>query len=172
LRIRARAARVDPAASLAGASPSDVAEGLQLLRQIAEDIHVLAARAPRVIPPIAPYDPAAAELLRAIAATSQGQKFSVAELLSAVEVVADRVEDKRLRDAIVGALGGEFNGKRLGQLLRRVAKAPISDSFCVVRVGKKKRDGVTWRVATFEAAKVAKVVAPPASDVKNYTNGT
>jgi hypothetical protein len=156
-----RLAHVDPAASLAGASPEVVAEirleMLQLQRQMAADLRVLAAAAPRALPPIATYGADDAELLRAIAATSEGRKFSVSELLLRAEVVLDPAEDRRLRDAIVAALG-EVNGKRLGQLLRRVEGADI-DSLCVARVGRA-RDGVSWRVATFADLKDAEVVAP------------
>jgi hypothetical protein len=121
---------------------------------MAEDIHILAARVPRALTPIAAYD---AELLRAIAATSEGRKFSVAELLLRAEVVADRAEDRRLRDAILGALG-EVNGKRLGQLLRRVEGADI-EQLHVVRVGKG-RDGIAWRIASSAGLKPAVTVAP------------
>jgi hypothetical protein len=131
------------------------------LRRIAKGIDILVARTSRAVPPIAAYGADYAELLGAIAANSEGRAFTISSLLSAVEVVADRAEDQRLRSAIVAALG-EVNGKRLGQLLRRVENADI-DSLCVARVGKKKRDGVTWRVATFEPEIVAKVVASSAS---------
>jgi hypothetical protein len=129
----------------------------------------LATSASRALPPAAaPYDPAAAELLRAIAARSEGP-FTVAELLLRAEVVADRVEDERLRSAIVGALG-ELNGKRLGQLLRRVENTDV-DSLCVARVGRA-RDGVSWCVATFEPEKDARSRCGASIKVKSCANGT
>jgi hypothetical protein len=167
--MRALLPRVDPAASLAGASPSDVAEILRLLRQIAKGIDILVTRTSRAMPPIAAYGADDAELLHAISASSGGRVFRVADLLLRAEVVADRAEDRRLRDAILGALG-EVNGKRLGQLLRRVEGADI-DSLCVARVGRA-RDGISWRVATSAGSKTAKVVAPPASNVKSCADGT
>jgi hypothetical protein len=155
--MRARLAPVDPAASLAGVSPQDVAEGLQLLRQIAEDIHVLAARAPRALHPIAAYGADYAELLHAISLASEGGKFTVSRLLSAVEVVAERVEDERLRSAIVTALGG-VSGRSLGKLLRKIEGIDFS-GMCVERVGTE-REGIKWRIAGSAGLKPAVTVAP------------
>ena len=141
--MRKRAPPQDAAATVAGVSPQDVAEGLQLLRQIAEDIHVLAARAPRALHPIAAYGDYA-ELLHAISLASEGGKFTVSRLLSAVEVVAERVEDERLRSAIVTALGG-VSGRSLGKLLRKIEGIDFS-GMCVERVGTE-REGIKWRIA-------------------------
>jgi hypothetical protein len=94
------------------------------------------------------------ELLRAIAVTSEGRKFTVSELL---ETISDRSADQRLRAAIIGALGG-INGRRLGHLLRRVEGSDI-EQLRVVRVGAG-RDGVSWRVATSAGLKPADTVAP------------
>ena len=100
--------------------------------------------------------PGEADLLRAIAATTEGLKFTVSELLLHAEVVADRAADQRLHDAIVAAVGA-INGRRLGKLLRRVEGSNI-DGLCVIRVGAD-RDGVSWRVCGFAVLKTAITVA-------------
>jgi hypothetical protein len=128
---------------------------LALLAEIRDELRGLrtdlATSAPRALTPIAAYD---AELLRAISATSEGRKFTVSELL---ETISDRAEDRRLRDAIVSALG-TVDGRRLGQLLRRVEGVNI-DSLCVARVGEG-RDGIAWRIASSAGLKPAVTVAP------------
>jgi hypothetical protein len=129
----------------------------------------LAASVPRPRKPIAAYDRNDAELLRAIASTSEGRKFSVSELLERVELVEDRAADRRLRQAIVAALG-TVDGRRLGQLLRRVEGADI-EQLRVVRVGEN-RDGIAWRIATSAGFKPADTVASSAHTVKGCASGT
>jgi hypothetical protein len=114
----------------------------------------LAASAPRAREPIAAYDADVVELLRAISSASEGRKFTVSGLL---ETISDRAEDRRLRDSIVAALG-TVDGRRLGQLLRRVEGADI-DSLSVARVGEG-RDGIAWRVASSAGLKPAVTVDP------------
>lgn len=141
-------------AELVAAVLAQTAQSAELVAEVRGLRRDLAASAPRAVMPIAACD---IELLRAIAATSEGRKFTVSELL---ETISDRAEDRRLRNAIVAALGG-VNGRSLGKLLRRVEGSDI-EQLRVVRVGEG-RDGIAWRIAGSAGLKPAVTVAAPAS---------
>jgi hypothetical protein len=166
-------ARVEKVAIKSAQVMPGTAAVLALLAEIRDELRGLradlAASAPRAVTPIAAYDRNDAELLRAIAATSEGRKFSVSGLLERVEAVEDRAADRRLRQAIVAALG-TVDGRRLGQLLRRVENADI-EQLRVVRVGEN-RDGIAWRIASSAGSELAETVDPSAPNVKGCASGT
>ena len=126
------------------ATPSEAAELLALVRGIADDVRGIHATLADARPAVSAHDDSVfADLLCAVAATTQGLKFTVSELLLHAEVVADRAADQRLHDAIITACG-TVNGRRLGKLLGRLEGREL-DGLRVVRVGVG-RDGIAWRV--------------------------
>ncbi|MBA3505913.1 MAG: hypothetical protein H0T80_09075 [Betaproteobacteria bacterium] len=114
-----------------------------LLTQIRDELRAIHTTLAARRPAASVNDDSAADLLRAIAATTRGLTFTVSELLEHAEIVADRAADQRLHDAIVAACGA-VNGRRLGKLLGRLEGREL-DGLRVVRVGVG-RDGIAWRV--------------------------
>ncbi|MBA3776979.1 MAG: hypothetical protein H0X11_11155 [Betaproteobacteria bacterium] len=114
-----------------------------LLTQIRDELRAIHTTLAARRPAASVDDDSAADLLRAIAATTRGLTFTVSELLEHAEIVADRAADQRLHDAIVAACGA-VNGRRLGKLLGRLEGREL-DGLRVVRVGVG-RDGIAWRV--------------------------
>ena len=115
-----------------------------LLAAILVELRAIHATLAAARPAASVNDDSAADLLRAIAATTQGLKFTVSELLEHAEVVADRAADQRLHDAIITACG-TVNGRRLGKLLGRLEGREL-EGLRIVRVGMG-REGIAWRVA-------------------------
>jgi hypothetical protein len=131
--MRARLARVEPAASLAGASPSDIAEILRLLRQMAEDIHILAARAPT----LASSNEAVADLLRQVREYCDDRAFSTNALTAHAEGVP------ALSSAIIGT-AGTLNARALGKVLKKWEGVDVG-GLQVQRLGLDAA-GVIWKV--------------------------
>ena len=122
---------------------ADSIEVLALLRQMAADLHTLAAAAH----PAGGRneDAALGGLLRAIAATAGRVAFSSAELVEHAALPPAAT----LRAAIVAAVG-TVNPRRLGKVLRAIEGREIG-GLQVVREGTD-REGVVWRVAEVTSA--------------------
>ena len=90
-------------------------------------------------------DEAIIALLAAIAAIPESHReFTISTLIVHSETVADVCADPRLRDGIIGAVGG-VNGCKLGKLLRVIEGKAIA-GLRVARVGDSSA-GIVWRVS-------------------------
>jgi hypothetical protein len=126
-------ASLESPATVAGVSPSDVAEALRLLRQMAEDIHVLAARAP----PPASNNEAVAELLRQIREYCADSAFSTSALTAHAEGVP-------ALSAAILSVTGVLNARAVGKQLKRWEGVDVG-GLQVKRLGVDGA-GVVWQV--------------------------